>query len=310
MAIDTLPQGVFPTMITPFRDDLSIDWPGVDAVVDYYLGNDAAGVFAVCGSSELPTLSHDERFELAARVVRRAGGAPVVASATFGGPLVRQAEDVKRMRDAGVAAVVVLTSEIAEPGASDSQWMDRLRALLDLTAGVPLGFYEIPGPNKRLLTPRMLRATAETGRFLFHKDTSCRLDLIEKKARATEGTALGFYNANASSVLHSLRCGGAGYSGIASNYYPRLWAWLCGNWREEPRRAEDLQTSLAVWERAAGSQYPAGAKAYLNMRGVPIGTACRSGSASLAENDLRILASLVALVERAEGELCGRGGSA
>jgi len=294
-------------MVTPFRDDLSIDWPGVDAVVDYYLRNGAAGVFAICGSSELWTLSHDERFELAARVARRAGGAPVAASGTFGGPLERQAEDKKRMRDAGVAAVVVLTSEIAEPGATDAQWMDRLSALLDLAPGIPLGFYEMPGPNKRLLSAEALRAAAETGRFLFHKDTSCRLDLIEKKARAVEGTALGFYNANASSVLHSLRCGGSGYSGIASNYYPTLWSWLCENWREDPERAEDLQARLAVWERAAGSQYPAAAKAYLNMRGVPIGTACRSGNAALSENDLLILRSLLTLVERAEDELCGRG---
>lgn len=57
---------------------------------------------------------------------------------------------------------------------------------MDLTGNLPLGLYETPVPKVRSLTPSMLKWVAETGRFVFHKDTSLQTDTMLKKLDAVK----------------------------------------------------------------------------------------------------------------------------
>ena len=295
-----LPAGVWPTMITPFRDDGQIDWQGVDALVEWYLQCGVAGIFAVCLSSEMNALTPEERLALAAHVVARAAGrAPVVASGTFGGPIAEQAAFVARMADAGVRAVVILANQLAAEGEPDHVWQARATELLELTGVTPLGLYECPAPYARYLTPDLLAWAAQTGRILFLKDTCSRLDPIRAKIAAVAGTPLRFYNANAASLLPSLQAGGHGFSGIAANCYPQLYAWMVAHWRERPALAERLQWLLGVGEAVVRHKYPTSAKAYLALAGVPIGERCRVPQVPLDEEDRTILAQLRAIVREA-----------
>ena len=50
-------KGIYPVMITPYREDLSIDWQAVDSTVEFYIQQGCTGIFAVCLSSEMFQLS-------------------------------------------------------------------------------------------------------------------------------------------------------------------------------------------------------------------------------------------------------------
>ena len=52
-----------------------------------------------------------------------------------------------------------------------------MQKLLDLTGSVRLGLYECPKPYHRLLSAEALAWAASTGRFYFHKDTCCKLEV-------------------------------------------------------------------------------------------------------------------------------------
>ena len=58
------PSGVWPVMLTPFDKDGAVDYPGLKALVDWYIAEGSAGLFAVCQSSEMFFLSLEERAEL------------------------------------------------------------------------------------------------------------------------------------------------------------------------------------------------------------------------------------------------------
>jgi 4-hydroxy-tetrahydrodipicolinate synthase len=143
---------------------------------------------------------------------------------------------------------------------------------------------------------------ARSGRFLFHKDTSCRLGPIRAKIDAARGTPFRFLNAHTPTLLPSLQAGGAGYCGTAANVYPGLLAWLCARHTTEPGRAERLQTLLGVMDRAVAHKYPTSAKAYLASLGLPITTFCRARPTPLEEPDETVLAHLRALVAALENE--------
>jgi 4-hydroxy-tetrahydrodipicolinate synthase len=294
-----LPHGLWPVMLTPFREDGALDLPGLDALTDWYLDAGSAGLFTVAASSEMYEMSDEERLTVARRVVGRAAGrAPVVASATFGGALEGQADFVKRMAETGVAAVVILPCQLVAPAEDDAILQRQIERLLALTDPLPLGVYECPRPYHRLFTPELLAWAAQSGRFLYFKDTCRDIAAIRAKQAAINGTRLRLYNAHTQSALASLQAGAAGISPIAGNYYAPLYAWLCRNYARRPALAAELQAGLTEMEQIASNKYPAAAKLYLAQSGVPITSFCRVPVAPITEADV---VQLAALREKVQG---------
>ncbi len=294
-----LPPGLYPVMLTAFHDDGAIDWPGVDALTDWYIENGSTGLFAVCLSSEMYNLTDDERLTLARRVIGRAAGrASVVATGTFGGSLEAQAASIRAMAETGVDAVVVIPAQIAAADEDEAVLEARLMQLAALTDPIPLGLYECPAPYHRMISPALLGRLARTGRFVYHKDTCSDGDLIREKLALVEGTPLGFFNANTASAMDSLAWGAMGLSPIGANYYPQLFVRLIHTWEADPTAARDLQRMLAVMERAASTQYPAAAKRCLARLGLPIGPRCRVPMPKFNYEDDAILAALMETAQR------------
>jgi 4-hydroxy-tetrahydrodipicolinate synthase len=283
----TIGPGVWPVMLTPFTASGAIDWEGVDQLVEYYVAAGAAGLFAVALSSEMYELTPEERPALAERVVGRvAGRVPVVASGTFGGSVGKTAAYVRRMSDTGVDAVVVLSCQVAAADESDDTWQANAERLLGLTGDVALGLYECPTPYKRVLSAEQMGWAARTGRFTFHKDTCCQIGPIRAKIDAVRGTGFRFFNANAATLLDSLRAGGDGFSGIGANYFTDLYVWLCRYHADRPDLAQRLQRFLSIAEMTICHKYPASAKRFRALDGAPIGDRCRASQPLFDEQDL------------------------
>lgn len=137
-----LPHGLWPVMLTAFREDGSIDWAAVDMLTDWYVENGSAGLFACCLSSEMYELSMPERMALIKRVVRRvAGRIPVVASATFSNKTTEQKESMSMIADCGVNALVIISCHLAGPGESDGILLERMAGLAEAIKGIDLGVY-------------------------------------------------------------------------------------------------------------------------------------------------------------------------
>lgn len=271
-----LPRGVWPTMLTPFTESGQIDYAGLESLIEWYIEKGVHGLFAVCQSSEMFKLTLQERVELAAFVVERARGrVPVVASGHISDAVEDQVEEIRRIADTGIEAFVMVSNRLAAPDDSEEGWKRKADLILSQTSDIALGVYECPYPYKRVLSAELLQWCAETGRFAFLKDTCCDIGQIGAKLKAAEGTALQLFNANAGTLLDSLRLGAAGYSGIAANYYPEWCVWLCENWAAEPERAEAVQAFITVASLLELQYYPVNAKYHVQLEGVPITLATR-----------------------------------
>ena len=127
-----IPCGVYPVMITPYNQDNSIDYGAVDAIVDYYYSMGCHGIFAVCQSSEMFFLSENERAQLAERVVRASAGRMcVVASGHTSAAFEDQVRELKRIQDAGVDAVVMISSLLARRDQGEDVAIGNMKRLLD-----------------------------------------------------------------------------------------------------------------------------------------------------------------------------------
>lgn len=287
----TTPAGVFPAMITPLKMDMSIDWDGVDQLTDWYIDSGVTGLFAVGQSSEMFALSDDERLRLAERVVRRANGrVPVVASGTFDQALAAQVKFVRQMADLGVAQVVVIASMMAQAEDDDTVWRGNASRLLEATDDIPLGLYECPLPYHRLVSADLVAWAAGTGRFRLLKETSRSLSQLRAKIEAAEGAGLGVYNADATTLLESMKAGASGYCGIAANFYPEPLVWLCKHFLHAD--AAKAQSLISMADPTIHHQYPVSAKYYRRQAGFAMTTVSRVSNAKLTGYDQRILDSI------------------
>jgi 4-hydroxy-tetrahydrodipicolinate synthase len=278
VSLRTIEDGVWPTMVTPFTPDGAIDYDALGALIDWYIDQGVAGLFAVCQSSEMFHLSLTERVRLSQACVRIAAGrVPVIASGHVSNALDDQIDEVKRVADTGVQAVVLISNRLAREYEDDEVFLRRLdRLVCAMPDDLLLGFYECPFPYKRLISPRVMRYGVDSGRFGFLKHTSCSLDDMREKIGIASGSNLKLFNANAATLLESLRCGANGYSGVMANFHPDLYVALVGNHRSNPEHAGRLQGFLGLASLIERQFYPVNAKYALSVGGLPLTTASRT----------------------------------
>jgi 4-hydroxy-tetrahydrodipicolinate synthase len=268
----SIPDGVWPILLTPFQEDGSVDWPALDELVSFYPQKGVAGLFALGSSSEFLTLTEAERTQIVRRAVQACQGRiALVAAGNFGATLEEQAESMTRIAECGVAAVIASTSILPQADDLDGQ----LLRLAELTAA-PLGVYECPVPEHRLLSPEQVRRLAHSGRFVFMKDTCRDMVPFAAKVAYARGTALKIYQANLKILMPSLEVGSHGFCGVVPVVAPELSEVVCDvdNHSVETRqRAHDrlmqLQGALTA------HRYPASAKHVLQRRGVRLTARCR-----------------------------------
>ena len=275
MTDNHFPGGVWPVMLTPFTKENKVDYRALEELIEWYRKGGVSGLFAVCESSEMFYLSLEERVEIARFVKEKAQGLPVIASGHISDGFEEQVKELRLIGETGVDAVILITNRLAKQEESDEVWLQNLELLLkELPPELKLGFYECPYPYKRVLTRKMTKYCADTGRFYFLKDTSCDMENIKDKLEACRGTNLKVYNANTATLLESLRAGAAGYSGVMANMQCGLYAKLVREYAsEEMTELSDALTICALIERQV---YPVNAKFYLQQEGVRLETFCRT----------------------------------
>lgn len=269
--IKKYPGGVWPVMLTPYTSKNKIDEYALEKLTDWYVENGVNGLFAACQSSEIFSLSLEERLkivEITLKTVNRR--IPVIASANTSYDLKKQAEELCAVWDLGVDAVIILSNRFAEEGESSNIWIENMQKLLELLPkDMRLGMYECPYPYKRVISHDELQAMLDTNRYYFIKDTCCDIERIKKRLNQIKGSHLQLFNANTTTLLESLHHGADGYCGVMANFHPEMYVWLCNHYLDH--RAKEISDILSINSLIERQLYPVNAKWHLKeIKGLPI----------------------------------------
>lgn len=248
-------------MITPFDDKNRIDYAGVKELIEWYISNNVAGIFAVCQSSEMFYLSTKERIELASFVIEQVNGrVEVVVSGHVEESLDKQIDDFASLASLKPDALVLVSNRLIID--DNVSIIDNLKKIEDaIPEDIPLGMYECPYPAKRLITQEELAYMVKSGRYVFLKDTCCDLGIIKSRLELIKGSHFKLFNANTATLHDSIIMGCNGYCGIMSNFHPDLYTWLISNARDaKAKYTSSILTSMSLIEEHG---YPYCAKRYL-----------------------------------------------
>jgi 4-hydroxy-tetrahydrodipicolinate synthase len=286
--MNKISKGVWPTMVTPFTELNEIDYTALAGMIDWYIDKGASGLFAVCQSSEMFFLSQEERVQLARETVRLAKGRiPVIASGHISDSLSEQKEELLALSDTGIDGLVLVSNRLAREQESDEIWKKNyLEVIQNLPADLNLGFYECPFPYKRILSQNLLHWLNDTGQVCFIKDTCCDPSLIKLRAAEFKKSNLRFFNANSASLLDSLEWGYSGFSGVMANFQMDLYSWLFNNRDNHTALRDEIADFLGFSSILESRGYPANAKHFLKMEGIPIKTSCRTTVKDLSQTEI------------------------
>lgn len=188
--VKNIPDGVYPTMVTPFTEDNKVDYNGVLELLNWYSEKGVDGIFAICQSSEIFFLSFEERLELLKFIMKNLPkGMSVVASGHTVDDLDRQIYEANAFIDEGIDAYVFIANRFAAQDEDDSIFLRNFDKAVSSIPEIGLGIYECPYPYKRLMKPETLRECALGGRLKFLKDTCCRIGEIKAKLEAVDASA-------------------------------------------------------------------------------------------------------------------------
>jgi 4-hydroxy-tetrahydrodipicolinate synthase len=279
--IKTIPDGVYPTMLTPFTKDNRVDYNAVEQLLNWYSERNVDGIFAICQSSEIFYLSFEEKLELISFIMKhKPKDITVVASGHTSDDLNTQIQEAKAYIQTGIDAYVFISNRLAKSDEDDDVFLRNIEYAANSLPEISLGIYECPYPYKRLMKPETLKALASMkSSFRFLKDTCCNLDMLKDKLDALKGTQFKIFNANSATLLESLKLGCSGFSGVMANFHPEIYSWLCKHYVNEPEKAQINQDFVGFFSIAECQMYPVNAKYYLSLDGLDIEYKCRSRNA-------------------------------
>ena len=186
----------------------------------------------------------------------------IVASGHVSDDLSDQIEELNKIAQLMPDAIVFISNRFDIGNTSFEKWVSDIKTVIrELPKDIKLGIYECPKPYKRILSEKMIEFIASTGRFSFIKDTCCDAKVIKKRLEILKGSGVELYNANAQTLLETLRYGAAGYSGVMANFHPQIYKRLLE--LSEGTKREIVQAYICLSAFTESLAYPATAKYYL-----------------------------------------------
>ena len=129
-------------MVTPFNEDGSIDWAGVEKLAQHLVDTGHDGIAVNGTTGEAPTTKSSEKLEII-KVVKKVVGSKIqVLSGAGDNETAYTVEQAKRSQDAGADGILVVTPYYNKPPQAGIE--AHFRAVAAAT-DLPIMMYDIPG---------------------------------------------------------------------------------------------------------------------------------------------------------------------
>ncbi len=265
-------RGVIVPLITPFKEDLSIDYPGLATLVDYVIEEMGCDGLVPCGTTgESTTLSHQEQVDVVRAVVKQTRKrVPVIASA--GSNSTSEAVSLTRMvAEVGADATLQVGPYYNKP--TQSGIFNHFAAVA-AASKLPMLVYNIPGRTGRNIEPKTItRMWAEIPTVVGLKDCSNDLHQMMLIYRSTDPGSFKIY-CGEDVMTFSLLChGGAGAIAAAAHVVGREVKAMCeAVWSGSLEDARDLHyRTMDVVDALFVEPNPTPVKQALEWLGLPAG---------------------------------------
>ena len=209
-------EGVLPAIITPFKEDYSLDEEGLRRNIEFL---DKSGIVGIvpCGTTgEAPTLTHEEHKRVV-EIVVDCSKVPVIAG-TGSNSTAEAIELTKHAADTGAAAALLITPYYNKP--NDRGMFEHYRLIAE-KCDIPIIIYNIPKRTGIDLKPELMARLARVKNITGVKEASGSLSQVSQILELTRGTGFFVLSGDDDLTLPIMSLGGAGVVSVVANVAPK-----------------------------------------------------------------------------------------
>ena len=205
-------------LVTPFKEDLSVDYDQLEKFIDFQIDNGTDSII-ICGTSgEASTMSHDEQIEVVSACVSHVNGRiPVIAGA--GANCTDEALNLaKRSEKAGADGLLVVTPYYNK---ATQKGLEEYYTTVGNSVDIPIIMYNVPGRTGTNIQPATaVKIAKSVDNIVAIKEASGDIGQVATLAALADG-CLDIYSGNDDQVVPLLALGGKGVISVLSNVAPR-----------------------------------------------------------------------------------------
>lgn len=208
-------KGAFTALVTPFKEDHSVDYDTLIAQVEFQITEGINGLVPVGTTGECPTLSHDEHDKVIETVVKAAAGRVPVIAGTGSNSTVEAVRLTQKAKESGADAALVVNPYYNKPNqAGLRKHFEQIAAV-----GLPIVLYNIPGRTGITMSPETIASlAAEFPNIVAVKEATGSLDQASAIAALSNIQIL---SGDDSLTLPLMSIGGTGVVSVLSNLSPK-----------------------------------------------------------------------------------------
>lgn len=261
-------RGLGVALITPFNEDGSIDWGALSNIIEYQISNGTDYIVALGTTAETPTLSKQEKTEVARFIVERVNGRIPVVNGVGGNNTLEVAEEMRSCDTTGISAFLSVTPYYNKP---TQEGLYRHFYALSQASPLPIILYNVPGrTGMNMSAETTLRLARDCKNIIAIKEASGDLNQIKS---IIDGSPEGFQVISGDDAVTTdvISMGGVGVISVFGNAFPDKMAWLVkhalnGDALNARKQMEEDFNNLFHLMFVDGN--PSGVKSLLHQRGM------------------------------------------
>ena len=217
-------QGSIVALVTPMFEDGSVDWKGLEKLVEWHIAQGTNSIVAVGTTGEASTLNMAEHTQVIKEVIRVANKRIPIIAGTGANSTHEAIELTKEAKELGADAALLVTPYYNKP--TQEGLFQHYKAIAE-AVDLPIILYNVPGRTGVDMFNETVIRLASVPHIVGIKDATGDVPRGQELLEGLKGTDMVVYSGDDATARELIELGAQGNISVTANVAPKIMSDLC-----------------------------------------------------------------------------------
>ncbi|MDM1759017.1 MULTISPECIES: 4-hydroxy-tetrahydrodipicolinate synthase [Acinetobacter] len=217
-------QGSIVAIVTPMLEDGSVDWKGLEKLVEWHIEQGTNSIVAVGTTGEASTLSMAEHTEVIKEIIRVANKRIPIIAGTGANSTHEAIELTKEAKELGADAALLVTPYYNKP--TQEGLFQHYKAVAE-AVDLPIILYNVPGRTGVDMHNETVIRLADIPHIVAIKDATGDVPRGKALIEGLQGKDMVVYSGDDATACDLIAVGAKGNISVTANIAPKIMSELC-----------------------------------------------------------------------------------
>ena len=217
-------QGSIVAIVTPMFEDGSVDWKGLEKLVEWHIAQGTNSIVAVGTTGEASTLSMAEHTQVIKEIIRVANKRIPIIAGTGANSTHEAIELTKEAKELGADAALLVTPYYNKP--TQEGLFQHYKAIAE-AADMPMILYNVPGRTGVDMENETVIRLADIAQIVGIKDATGDVPRGQALIEGLKGKDMTVYSGDDATAYQLMGLGAQGNISVTANVAPKAMSEVC-----------------------------------------------------------------------------------